>query len=69
MIKNVISDCACYGQDDKLIIYITDQSKILKINQYVAEKTSINRRAFVVKYISEIPKNSSGKTMYSKLSS
>ena len=38
LIKTVISDCACYGQDDKLIICITDQSKILKINQYVAEK-------------------------------
>ena len=36
-------------------------------NRYIAEKTSINHQAFIVKYVTEIPKNSSGKTIYSKL--
>jgi long-chain acyl-CoA synthetase len=67
LIKNVISDCACSGQDDEMVIYITDKSKLKKINRYIAEKTRINHRAFIVKYIPEIPKNSSGKTIYSKL--
>ena len=67
LIKNVISDCACTGRDDEMVIFITDKSKLKKINRYIAEKTSINHRAFIVKYIPEIPKNSSGKTIYSKL--
>lgn len=67
LIKNVISNCACTGRDDEMVIYITDKSKLKKINRYIAEKTSINHRAFIVKYIPEIPKNSSGKTIYSKL--
>ena len=67
LIKNVISDCACAGQDDKMVIYITDKNKLEKIQKYIAEKTSINSRAFMVKCIPEIPKNSSGKTIYSKL--
>ena len=67
LIKNIISDCACSGQDDKMVIYITDKSKLNQINRYVAEKTNINSRAYTVKYIAEIPKSSSGKTIYSKL--
>lgn len=67
LIKNVITDCACSGSDNKMVIYITDENKLEKINKYIAEKTGINHRAFVVKYIPEIPKNLSGKTIYSKL--
>ena len=69
LIKNVISDCACFGRDDEMVIYISDKNKLKKINRYVAEKTGINHRAFIVKYIPEIPRNSSGKTIYSRLSS
>jgi hypothetical protein len=50
-----------------MVIYITDKSKLKKINRYIAEKTSINHQAFVVKCIPEIPTNSSGKIIYSKL--
>ena len=55
-IKNVITDCACCGRDDELVIYITDKNKLKKINKYIAEKTNINHRA-LVKYIPKIPKN------------
>jgi hypothetical protein len=67
LLKNVVSDCACSGRDDEMVIYITDKSKLKKINRYIAEKTSINHQAFVVKCIPEIPTNSSGKIIYSKL--
>ena len=69
LIKNVICDCACTGQDDKLVVYITDQKKLKKINRYVSEKTGINHRGFIVKYIHEIPRNTSGKIIYSRLQS
>ena len=56
LIKNVITDCACCGRDDELVIYITDKNKLEKINKYIAEKTNINHRAFVVKYILKFQK-------------
>tara|TARA_Y100000766_G_C18886585_1_gene596217 strand:- start:1200 stop:2063 length:864 start_codon:yes stop_codon:yes gene_type:complete len=67
LIKNVTSDCACFELDDKMVIYITDKSKLATIKKYISDKTNINRRAFMVKYVPEIPKNASGKTIYSKL--
>jgi len=67
LLKNVISDCACTGKDDEMIIYITDETKIKDVRSFISQKTGINHQAFNVKYISEIPKNSSGKIIYSKL--
>ena len=67
LLKNIISDCACSGQDDELVIYITDDKEIINVKKYISQKTGINHQAFNVKYVPEIPKNSSGKTIYSKL--
>jgi len=67
LIKGIIPDCACTGVDDKMIIYITDKKFMQKIKQFISSKTGINSNAFDIKCITEIPKNSSGKTMYSKL--
>jgi long-chain acyl-CoA synthetase len=68
ILKNIISECACIGVDDNLIIYITDHSKESEVREYLAKKTGINIKAFSIKYINKIPKNSSGKTIYSNLS-
>ncbi|MBC8551234.1 MAG: AMP-binding protein [Candidatus Brocadiales bacterium] len=67
LLKNIISDCACSGQDDEMMIYITDDNRVDEIKSYIAQKLGINHKAFVVKCISKIPKNSSGKTIYSRL--
>ena len=67
LIKNIIPDCASSGQDDDMIVYITDKSRVDEVKNYLCQKTGINPRAFTIRYISEIPKNSSGKTIYSKL--
>ncbi len=67
LVKNEVSDCATSGRDDELIIYITDKSKLKKIEKYILEKTNINRKGFKIEYISKIPKNPSGKTIYSQL--
>ena len=68
LIKIIISDCACIGEDDCMIIFINDKSRITEIKKYISEKLNIHISAFNVKYIAEIPKNSSGKTNYSELS-
>jgi long-chain acyl-CoA synthetase len=67
IVKRVVNDCACVGEDDRMIIYITDASKEKEIIDLVSGTTGINHKAFFVKCIERIPKNGSGKTIYSKL--
>ena len=67
LIKNIVQDCACTGEDDKIRIYLTDEKMKNEIKIYITTKTGINSRAFEFRVIKNIPKNSSGKTIYSKL--
>jgi acyl-CoA synthetase (AMP-forming)/AMP-acid ligase II len=57
----------CAGIDDHLIIYTTLSGKTERIIHFLSEKTGINSQAFTVKEIVEIPKNSSGKILYTEL--
>lgn len=70
LIKGAFSDidCACAGTDDHMRIYIANSSLIDEIREFVAEKTHLNSSAFEVCVLTAIPKNESGKTLYSKLS-
>jgi len=67
LLKTLTYDCACTGSDDKMIIYITESDRLEEVKKFISAKTGINHSAFVVKQIDVIPKNSSGKTIYSKL--
>lgn len=67
LLKNIISDCACTGEDDHMIVYISDISREQEIREYLALKTGINIRGFSIRYIDKIPKNTSGKTIYANL--
>ena len=60
-------DCACGGVDDKMQIFVTDQGQMQAVRDFVAEKTHLNFAAFNVQYLASIPKNASGKTLYSEL--
>lgn len=66
-LSKIISDCACIGEDDNIIIYITDKTKLTEIKNYIAAKTGIHHTVFSVRYCEEIPKNATGKIIYSKL--
>lgn len=68
LLKNIISDCACIGEDDNMIVYINDHSREDEVREYLAKKTGINIRGFSIRHIDKIPKNTSGKTIYSGLS-
>lgn len=64
-------DCACGGGDDKMKIYVAtdgvggiDESRI---RDFVTGKTHLNFAAFEVVPVPAIPKNASGKTLYSEL--
>ena len=67
LLKDINSECACTGSDDKIIVYTTDNLKIDKIRDYISSKLGLHHSAFSIKYIESIPKNSSGKTIYSDL--
>jgi long-chain acyl-CoA synthetase len=63
--KNI--ECACDGVDDKMTIYTTNKDKTEEILNLLTSILKLNFRAFVIRIISEIPKNSSGKVLYTKL--
>lgn len=60
-------ECASTGVDDTMYIFVDNKEVIDSVHGYVAEKIHINSSAIRVKYIASIPKNESGKTLYTKL--
>lgn len=68
LLKDIISDCACIGEDDHMCVFVNDQDRIDEIKNFISLKMRIHYSAFSVKFIDKIPKNSFGKTIYSKLS-
>ena len=60
-------DCACGGVDDRMRIYITDADRTKDVQDFVVEKTHLNFKAFEIVPLDSIPKNASGKTLYSEL--
>jgi acyl-coenzyme A synthetase/AMP-(fatty) acid ligase len=61
-------DCVCVGTDEKMSVYITDESYSQKVKEILVEKTRIIASSFSVKFIDKIPKNDAGKVLYSNLS-
>lgn len=61
-------ECACVGTDEKMIVYITDANKHDEVKNTLVQKTHIVATSFEIHVISEIPKNETGKKLYSKLS-
>lgn len=60
-------DCACAGIDDSMFIFINDEELITNVREELAGKTGLNPVAFQVQYLEKIPRNDSGKTLYSLL--
>ena len=67
----IASDCqtesACVGTDEKMIVYITDNSRAQAVKDALVDKTHIVATSFEIRVIAEIPKNEAGKKLYSKL--
>lgn len=68
LLKSIIPECACSGEDDQMKIYITDKTRTDEVRVFISTKMGIHHSAFIIKHIESIPKNSSGKTIYSNLS-
>lgn len=67
LVKPITADCAVIGVDDKITVFIIDDSLIQQVRSFLSQKTGLNAQAFEVKTITEIPKKSSGKTDYAML--
>ena len=61
------SDIACAGKDDGLLIYLVDEGIRKEVEDLVFEKIGISRGLYKTVIIPEIPKNPSGKILYSEL--
>ena len=57
----------CAGEDDKMVVFTTAQNKSDDIISIIIDKTGINKQGFLIKEIASIPKNSSGKILYTEL--
>lgn len=68
MLRSFLPDCACVGDDTLLTVFTTnagaEEEKIIK---YLVERTNIIRKAFRIRTIEKIPRNSAGKILYQEL--
>lgn len=68
LLKPMLSECVCVGNDSKLIVYTTkrdfDENAII---DYIVERTKILRTVFSVRHIDEIPRSETGKIQYKNL--
>ena len=60
-------EVACAGIDDHMYIFVTNDLNSEEIIEYVSHCTKLHSSAFIVKTISSIPYNDSGKVLYSEL--
>jgi acyl-coenzyme A synthetase/AMP-(fatty) acid ligase len=61
------TNIACSGIDDKMYIFIVNELLKESIQKFLTERTGLNTTAFNVAIIQAIPKNESGKTIYTIL--
>lgn len=62
-------ECVCGGRDDLMRIYMVnaDDTVLKNAVEFMEEKTGLNRSAFKAVSVPVIPRNDSGKILYSKL--
>lgn len=62
-------DCACSGNDSKMVVYITEVGAAEQVKKLVSAKTSLSSISYTVVCVDEIFRNESGKINYRKLDS
>ncbi len=60
-------DIACAGADDKLRVFLVDEALTEDVTSYVFDAIGVSRGLFKVIVTDKIPKNTSGKVLYSEL--
>lgn len=69
LIKEAFPQCTCAsaGNDQKMLTFVTSETVIDDIRNYIIAKTHINAQAIEVRYIKELPVNTAGKILYKEL--
>jgi acyl-coenzyme A synthetase/AMP-(fatty) acid ligase len=67
LVKSFGFDCVCTGTDDNLKIYITQPDNENSVLSYIAKCTGINQNKIILETIDKIPRNDSGKVLYTAL--
>jgi long-chain acyl-CoA synthetase len=67
IIKEIYQDVACSGSDDNMSIYLVNKNMVEKVKKHVSNRMGIHFSAFKIYVIDEIPKNISGKILYTEL--
>jgi acyl-coenzyme A synthetase/AMP-(fatty) acid ligase len=60
-------DCACAGIDDHLVVYVTQDGEVAAVRSLLTDRTGVNMQGVAVVRIERIPRNESGKVLYSAL--
>jgi long-chain acyl-CoA synthetase len=67
IIENIGIKCACTGDDEAITIHLEKEIDTNQLLNQILEYVNIHRTAFKFNIVNEIPRNSSGKVLYSKL--
>lgn len=60
-------ECACTGDDNQMLIYITQEELKEEVKKLISEKTNLMAKFFDVRVIESIPRFESGKINYREL--
>ena len=60
-------ECACVGTDEKMLVYLTDESYKDRVKEELVNRLKLVATSFEVRIIPAIPKNEAGKILYAKL--
>lgn len=64
---HVNCECACTGNDSKLIVYLTDKEDMDSAKAVLIESLHLPANVIEIRDVEMIPKNEAGKILYSKL--
>ena len=68
IVKGVVScECACTGNDDRLIVYLTVEEEGEKAKAALIEAVKLPANVIEIRVTDSLPKNEAGKILYSKL--
>ena len=65
--SSVTCECACTGNDNLLIAYLTSESEAAKAKTALIEAVHLPANVIDIRIIDSLPKNEAGKILYSKL--
>lgn len=67
ILKSVTSDCACIGNDKRIVVCVEDSQYVNEISLLMRKQLHLDKTCFLVHVVNSIPKSDSGKIQYATL--